>query len=115
LSRLNIFKVYTIVTNVWVPYWKTSELLERNNATDIKISAYLDKKRGALFVVANLGNKPVDAVLTPNKRNLGLKNNAPLRWRNEIEGTELMRNGENVSVTVGPGLFKMISLQMAPK
>ncbi len=115
--QIDIWKAYDsfgMSNVVWVPFWKSSELLKNNNATDIKISAYLDKKRGALFVVANPGDKPADAVLTPNKRNLGLKSNALLRWRDEIEGTDMAMNLDSVSLTVNPGLFKMISVQIAP-
>ncbi|MHB9037753.1 MAG: glycoside hydrolase domain-containing protein [Armatimonadota bacterium] len=108
------FDSFDMSNVVWIPYWRVNELLESKNATDIKISSYLDKGRGALFVVANLGDKPANAELTVNRRGLGLNDDVSLRSRDEVSGgLDLQTNGDSVSVTVKPGTFRMISVQTA--
>ncbi|MBI5092871.1 MAG: hypothetical protein HZB26_10570, partial [Candidatus Hydrogenedentes bacterium] len=97
---------------VWIPYWKVNALLKSKNSSDIKISAYLDKGRGALFVAANVGDKAADAELTVIGRGLGFKNYVTLRSCDEVsDGAELEMNGDRVTVTVEPGRFRMISVQ----
>lgn len=101
---------------VWVPYWKTQELLQSSDTDNFKISAYLRKGRGALFIVANLGTSKASTRLTANRAGMGLTAKSGIRCRDEVNGgQELTMTGSSLEITVEPGTFRMVSIQRSKK
>jgi hypothetical protein len=101
----------------YVPFWKTSELVSISNAEDdVRVSAYLDKGRGALFVVANLGKSARSVKLKIKRSGLGMDSACKLRARDEVfGGLELWVQGDELSLTVPAGRFRMVSVQSRDK
>lgn len=95
----------------WVPFWKSSALVTCGDK-NVRISAYLQKGRGALLVVANLGAEPVDAALAIKLAGMGLKADTKLRAHDEaVGGSKLpMKNGR-LTVAIKPGTFRLMSVQ----
>jgi len=108
------FDSFGMVGVQWVPYWKTESMITSSNTDDIKISAYLKRKLGALFVVANLGQKEVTTTLTVKRAGLGIPANVKLRARDEsARALDHPLAGDSLTITVKPGTFRMISFQVA--
>ena len=94
----------------WIPFWRSDGLASCGDS-DVRISAYLDKGRGALFVVANLGTEEAKVELVVKRSGLGLKAGRGLRARDEAEGTDIEMSDDKVALTVKPGTFRLISIQ----
>jgi len=95
----------------WKSAQETANLATCDDA-QVRISAYLDKGRGALLAVANLGPREAVAKVTVNRRALGLRR-GPLRARDEVSSEDLPVQDDSVSVRVGDGKFRLISIQTA--
>jgi len=114
--QLDIWKAWDsfgMTSAKYVPFWRISELVSLSNARcDVRVSAYLDKGRGALFVVGNLGKSAQSFKLRIKRSGLGLDSACKLRARDEIiGGLELWVQGDEVTLTVPAGRFRMVSVQ----
>ncbi len=97
---------------VWVPYWKTQELIHSSNTENIKISAYLVKGHRALFIVANLGSSRVTTALSFHRRGMGITERNPLRCQDELHPELAMPLvGGEVSLSVESGTFRIVSVR----
>ena len=97
----------------YVPFWKTNELVSITKAeSDVRVSAYLDKGRGALFVIGNLGMSARSVKLKFKRLGLGLDPFCKLRSRDEvIGGIDLWMQGDELTLNVPAGRFRMVSVQ----
>ena len=94
----------------WKPYWKTGDLVSSGDP-DIKVSAYLRKGHGALFVIANLGIEKSRAALVVKPRGLQLRPASKLAVA-DAAGTDqfVHLGGDRLTVDVNPGAFRLISV-----
>ena len=94
----------------WLPWWD-SKALASCNASDFRISAYVQDKRGALLVVANLGTNQSVATVTLRRKACGLGAQRLLETRDESTGQAMASPGDTFSIPVNAGSFKLISVQ----
>lgn len=96
----------------WVPFWKVSSILAVTGGDSVRVSAYVQQGRGALFVVGNLGVSEVTTALTVRRGAVGLRAGATLRARDEVAGTPLDMRGDTLAVEVKAGTFRLVSVEM---
>ena len=96
----------------WISPRRATEFASLD-AESCRLSAYAQKGRGALFVLANLGREETDCRLTIKRGAIGLAPGVSLRARDEIEGLGLPMDGDAVTVRVKPGKFCMIAIRSA--
>ncbi|MCX8052686.1 MAG: DUF6067 family protein [Armatimonadetes bacterium] len=96
----------------WIPYWKTGILISYGDLPDLKISAYLYEKRGALFVVANLGGEAATAKLTIKRKGVGLAPEVPLRAYDASSKDEIAMSGDEMTITVQPNRFRLVAVEV---
>ena len=94
----------------WRPYWKIGDLVTSDDS-DIKVSAYLRKGHGALFVIANLGVEKRRAALAVKPRGLQLAPTSKLAASDAAGTDQFVRlDGGRLTVDVKPGAFRLISV-----
>ena len=93
----------------WVPFWKSGGIAEIDKP-EFRVSAYVHRGRGALFVVANMGDAVSTAQVGIKRPGLGIAKQVPLGARDECSGESLPVQDDTVSVEVKSGSFRMISV-----
>lgn len=108
------FDAFDVDGAAFVPFWKMAPLVTCDDAEHFRASGYLQRGRGILLVVANLGTTEATTSLTVDRAALGLASQCPLQARNEVEGALLPMSDRVVRVTVPAHRFQMISVQARP-
>jgi len=93
----------------WVPYWRAGNVVEVDRP-EFKVSAYVHRGRGALLVVANMGDTASTAQVHIKRSSLGIPKQAPLGARDECSGKDMPVQEDTTAVEVKPGTFRMISI-----
>jgi hypothetical protein len=99
----------------WVPFWEAGSIVKSTGIDSVKVSAYVQWGRGALFVIANLGAVQAGTALTVKREPIGLKADVPVRARDEVADTPLDVHDDTVLVELKPGTFRLVSVWASPR